>query len=111
MSSPHKHILSSLATQLGHAIPLILCVAFTSNAVWAAPQVPIALTPSADLEQVRATVHRGGAVVGARGGVVVRRGTAVAGRGAMLGSGAPQWFAQAAAGPVRAGIGGPLAAQ
>lgn len=79
MSSPHKHILSSLASQLGHAIPLILCVAFTSNAVWAAPLVPIALTPSADLEQVRATVHRGGAVVGARGGVVVRRGTAVAG--------------------------------
>ena len=32
-----------------------------------------------DLTQVRASVHRGGAVVGPRGGAVVRRGTAVVG--------------------------------
>src|SRR3954451_23323638 len=80
----HSRFTRISAGSLGHAILLILCVAFTSNAVWAAPLIPIALPPSADLEQVRATVHRGGAVVrrgtavaGPRGNVAVRRTTVV----------------------------------
>lgn len=64
------------------AISLALAVCWVApSRVQSAPLAPGAsvLHSQPDVMRVRAIVHRGGAVVGPRGGAVVRRGTAVVG--------------------------------
>jgi hypothetical protein len=63
------------------AITVGLAIILSNSAAWPAPLLPTPPTSMlhADIEQARAVVRRGGAVVGPRGGAVARRGTAVVG--------------------------------